>query len=184
MSERLRYVWLIIIAQSGRGEFVFAKSWLKLLTCKGGVSNRLDYNWNILDITPILIYTTSYRSSMEQNDLQNLYPRQEIEPNGMVTITNNAELSTIDRWIQDSLHRGVDIYIMSPRHQSCDVNPHLFSKLISNEDDLIKVIFLSDQMIEYMELLEEIYHSDEMDPTIHENFLRKCPICNLLFGNM
>ena len=120
---------------------------------------------------------------MEQNDLQILYP-QEIEPNGMVTITNNAELSTIERWIQDSLVRGVDIYIMSPRHQSCDVNPQLFSKLISNEDDLIKVIFLSDEMIEYMEILEEFYHSDEMDPTIHENFFWKCPICDLLFGNM
>ena len=102
---------------------------------------------------------------MEQNDLQILYP-QEIEPNGMVTITNNAELSTIERWIQDSLVRGVDIYIMSPRHQSCDVNPQLFSKLISNEDDLIKVIFLSDEMIEYMEILEEFYHSDEWTPLI------------------
>ena len=115
-----------------------------------------------------------------------LYPQEEIRPDGrIVVVETDAQLSTIDAWIQENLSYGVDIFIMSPRHNKChSENDEVFRSLISNEDDNKKVLFVVDRMIKSIKILEDTYHGDPIVTTERDNFLWECISCNLPFKNM
>ena len=98
-------------------------------------------------------------------------------------VKTNDDLDAIDSDIQDGLTYGIEYYIVSLRHV-CPDNPVEFSKLEMNLQDDKKIIFITDEMIINIQIMEEEFHGDTSVTTIEAGFFWKCPTCQIAFSNM
>ena len=99
-------------------------------------------------------------------------------------VKTNEDLDAIDTDIQTGLSYGVQYYIVSLRHDVCPENPVAFSELEKNLQEDRKIIFITDEMMRMVQILEEEYHGDQEVTTIEDGFFWKCPICEIAFSNM
>ena len=98
-------------------------------------------------------------------------------------VKTNDDLDAIDSDIQDGLTYGIEYYIVSLRHV-CPDNPVEFSKLEMNLQDDKKIIFITDEMINNIRIMEEDFHGDPIVTTLEKSFFWMCPTCNMSFINM
>ena len=80
-------------------------------------------------------------------------------------VKTNDDLDAIDSDIQNGLAYGIDYYIVSLRHV-CPDNPELFSNLEMNLQDDKKIIFITDEMINNIRIMEEDFHGDPIVTTL------------------
>ena len=99
-------------------------------------------------------------------------------------VKTNEDLDAIDTDIQNGLSYGVEYYIVSLRHDVCPENPVAFSELMKNLQEDKKIIFITDEMIRMLQIMEEEFHGDPIVATIEDGFFWKCPICEIAFSNM
>ena len=107
-----------------------------------------------------------------------------MESGRMCIVRSNADLDLIDTVIQDGLAHGFEYYILSLKHRECPENPVEFANLINNHHEYKKTIFISNNMIQNMRIMEEEFHGDPIVTTIEESFFWKCPTCHVAFSNM
>ena len=98
-------------------------------------------------------------------------------------VKTNDDLDAIDSDIQEGLAYGIDYYIVSLRHV-CPDNPEAFSNLEMNLQDDKKIIFITDEMIKNIRIMEEVFHGDTLVTTIENGFFWMCPACKIAFSNM
>ena len=123
---------------------------------------------------------------------QELYPENNMDGRQIV-ISKSKDISKIDNHIMNDLCNGKHIYILKTNHiNTCEDKNGLFYKLSNNNDDLFRLIFITENLKQEFKIMEYTYFSSE-ERMIHrapfprppfDNFYWKCPVCTVEFDNM
>ena len=110
-----------------------------------------------------------------------------------IIISKSKDISKIDNHIMNDLCNGKHIYILKTNHiNTCEDKNGLFYKLSNNNDDLFRLIFITENLKQEFKIMEYTYFSSE-ERMIHrapfprppfDNFYWKCPVCTVEFDNM
>ena len=105
----------------------------------------------------------------------------------LIVIKSSEELTSIDSDILNALSYGIDIHIFSTNHMVCesDQDNVIFTNYIHNKDPSVRVIFITDCMINEVKIIEDVYYTQSrltVEPL--ERFKWHCPLCGKQFHTM
>ena len=108
---------------------------------------------------------------------------------GKIVINKSKDIKNIDFKIMDDLYNEKIFYILKSSHiNTCEDNENgRFHKVSNNGDDLIRVIFIKENLKEEFRFMEYSYFSSENPENPFPGppfFYWTCPVCNIHFDFM